>query len=124
MYYDREKKVEVPRDGVYRSAGPVGKKLDPLLVRLILLDPRSTTVVGKDLGISHQAVSAVRCGKYYPYLWPDLPRNSDLAPTRVVTKGTNPCKGCTYWSNGDCDMGIPEAGTNDARDCNYFISAD
>jgi hypothetical protein len=120
VYYDPAKQQEIQpkRDAM----PPSQRRLTDLEVRLVLLDPRSTALVAKDLGVSHQAVGYIRTGVYRADVWPDIPRQ----PRQNVVRRTDAhgCKSCTYWDKGACSFDLPEAGMPGfAEECNYFTQS-
>ncbi len=91
-------------------------------IKEILLDPRNDAEVARAYGAKIQSVWAIRVGKSYPYLWPEIKR-------RVVKERAKPskrqepkaqCSSCTNWYRNSCSFGFPDAGGSFAEECSLF----
>jgi len=127
VYYDCSKQREIQLKREHMP--PTRRRLTDLEVRLVLLDPRSTAAVAKDLGVSHQSVGYIRRGVCRADMWPDLPRQTSThvvrKPTARVVRKSNAhgCKSCAFWDKGTCSFGFPEAGmAGFAEECNYYYT--
>lgn len=86
-------------------------------VRLVLTSTENGIALGRMLGRTHQAISAIRLGKIHREVCPELPR----LPRRGE-KGLT-CLECQHWEGGACGMGFPdplEDGPAFAADCSLY----
>lgn len=97
-------------------------------VREILLSRLTDAAMAGVMGCSRQAIRAIRTGKNYSHLFPDIERRI----SRQVL-----CDKCVFYQKGSCDLGIPESGTghhlsgyhqqhigkNYAKQCSTFVSS-
>ena len=139
VYFDKKLQREVEVSKMSDSRPLNNRRLTPAEVHKVLLDKRSNMAMAKELGISPQAVSQIRNGTAYKYLWPEVPRvpsshvrgPSPVRPQRVIVKEVVVvkaapkeevlyCKNCTHWWQKKCGLDIPEAGHLFANDCSFY----
>lgn len=75
----------------------------------IMLSSDGLRQLGRQFGMSHQAISAIRTGVYYRDVYAALGLNR------------NDCCSCRYWSNG-CTFSFPEAGGSFSQHCSMYES--
>lgn len=103
----------------HRGGMPAGRRLQsrrltPDEVRLVLESSTSSVALARELGCSHTAVIAIRVGRTYSHLHPDIPRRA---------AGLS-CLKCTRWSDSRCTMGLPdpeEEGPTFAAYCSLYL---
>ena len=123
VYYDRSTQKEIRQ--TKEVMPPSRRRLTDLEVRLVLLDPRSTPALAKDLGTTHQTIGYIRNGVYRADLWPDIPRQTNERLRVVRRTGAHGCQKCQHWHRGTCSFDFPEAGMPGfAEECNYYTQTD
>lgn len=110
---------ERPQPGRVRHArGGNGGNKPPLSeddVRLILTSRLTAVEIGRQVGRSPQAITAIRRGLIHKNTAPEIPR------WRVA--GGMLCTDCQHWCGNHCGMGFPdpiEEGPGFAEDCSLY----
>jgi transcriptional regulator NrdR family protein len=85
----------------------------------IMLSDKSTLALAAKYGISHQAVSQVRLGQVYAYIYRQLQEEGHV----LASTGGYICDQCRHWSGGSCGFDFPEAGGDFATDCVLYEAA-
>lgn len=85
----------------------------------IMLSDRSTLALAADYGISHQAISQIRLGQTYSYIYLELQEQGFA----LAGQGGVLCDGCKHWSGGGCGFDFPDAGGDFATDCVLYEAA-
>ena len=100
-----------------RQANPTKPRLSDEQVRIILTRRDLTQRhLGKQYNRSAQAIGAVRLGRAYADVLPEIPRW-----TAVDTAAT--CLKCSRWTDKRCRLGFPDPeieGPRFARECNNY----
>jgi hypothetical protein len=84
-----------------------------------MLSDKSTLALAAEYGISHQAISQVRLGQTYSYIYLEL-QEQGLA---FAGQGGVFCDGCKHWGKGGCGFDFPDAGGDFATDCVLYEAA-
>lgn len=95
-------------------------KLSPADVAYILQAEGHDGEVAQRLGVSRQAVNAVRTGRAYAKVAPQLPRRD-----RAVVTGARDgplCTTCDFWNEHGCSFSLPEAAQDlrFAQECSMY----
>jgi len=95
------------------------RRLTSRQAKQIMLSDKSTLALAAEYGISHQAISQVRLGQTYSYIYLEL-QEQGLA---LAGQGGVFCDGCKHWGKGGCGFDFPDAGGDFATDCVLYEAA-
>lgn len=104
---------------------PRQRKLTPADVRRILTRTDiSNVALGRELGVSREAIRHVRIGLAYADAHPELPRQRPKPKRLAEPPADAPsCLCCVLWRDGECGYGFPdpeEEGPGFAADCDHY----
>lgn len=104
---------------IVRFPPVVNRRLTLEQAKQIMLSPRSTLALAAEFGVSHQAISQIRLGQSYAYIYRQL-REDGCA---LAGQGGILCDQCVHWSGGSCGFEFPDAGGDFATDCVLYEAA-
>jgi hypothetical protein len=89
---------------------PVSRKgFDIEAVQAILTSREGDGAIAEVYGCTRQAINQLRTGRTHAEVLPELPR-----------RGAVLCYSCKHWSKDRCGFDLPEAGSPESTDCNYY----
>ncbi len=104
---------------IVRSPAVTTRRLTFEQAKQIMLSDKSTLALAAEYGISHQAISQIRLGQTYSYIYIELQEQGFA----LAGQGSVFCDGCTHWSKGACGFDFPDAGGDFATDCVLYEAA-
>jgi hypothetical protein len=85
----------------------------------IMLSDKSTLALAAEFGVSHQAISQIRLGQSYAYIYRQLQEDG----CALAGQGGILCDQCVHWSGSSCGFEFPDAGGDFATDCVLYEAA-
>jgi transposase-like protein len=101
---------------IVRFPPVANRRLSLEQVKQIMLSGKSTLSLAAEFGISHQAISQIRLGHSYSYVYRQLQEEG----CALASSGCVLCDQCKHWEQGACGFGFPDAGDDFATDCVLF----
>jgi len=96
---------------------PINKgRLSVEQAKQVMLSGKSTLALAAEFGVSHQAISQIRLGQTYSYIYRELQEQG----CALASSGGVLCDQCKHWEQDACGFGFPDAGGDFATDCSLY----